>query len=72
MEDKYSYLWGGAPNAWALLHLNAERKNEAHRYMIVNAETRKSLLIRGDDVYEWVKKAMLDHGARIVTVGNGF
>nr|CUV13295.1 protein of unknown function [Ralstonia solanacearum] len=52
--------------------LECREKNEAPRYMIVNVETRKSLLIRDDDMYELVKKAMLDHGARIVTVGNGF
>ncbi|WP_230855554.1 hypothetical protein, partial [Ralstonia solanacearum] len=72
MKEEYSYLWDGSSNAWALLHVNSKDKNEVPRYLIVNIETRKSLLISDDVVYEQVKQLMLDRGVRIVTVGNGF
>lgn len=67
-----TYLWDGSSKAWSLLHVNSKNKSAAPRYLIVNVETRRSLLISDDVVYEQVKQSMLDHGVRIVVVGNGF
>ena len=67
MMNEYSYLWDGTSASWALLHLNAINVVEAPRYLIVNIETKRTLLISDDVLYEKVKQAMIDHGVRIVT-----
>jgi hypothetical protein len=67
MMNEYSYLWDGSSASWALLHLNAGNMDEAPRYLIVNIESKRTLLISDDALYAKVKQAMLDHGVRVVT-----
>ncbi len=65
--SEYSYLWDGTSSSWALLHLNAENIDEAPRYVIINIETKRALLISDDLLCAKAKQEMIDHGARIVT-----
>lgn len=70
MKDKYRYLWDGSSPSWGLLHINSKNRDEEPRYLIINIETRKSLLISDNDVYAQVQEAMLSHGVKVITVDN--
>ena len=70
--EEFSYLWDGSTTSWALFHLNVKKPDEPPRYTIVNVEDKSALLISDDELYAKVKQAMLDHGVRIVSQGNGF
>lgn len=72
MESEYSYLWDGSSDEWALVHINADSPDELPRYMIANVKEKQALLISDDVLYAQLKQAMLDHGVKIVTVGDGF
>lgn len=68
-DDQYSYLWDGSAPAWALLHINSSSREEEPRYVIVNTDTKRTLLIQDNATYARVKELMLEHGARIVLPG---
>jgi hypothetical protein len=70
MMNECSYLWDGTSPSWALLHLNVKSLDETPRYLIVNVETKQTLLISDDVLYAKVKQAMIDHGVPIVTPEN--
>jgi hypothetical protein len=65
-------LWDGSSSGWALFHLNAENPDEVPRYAIVNAETKRALIIEDDKVYAQVIQAMLDHRVKVITVAEAF
>jgi hypothetical protein len=69
---EFAYLWDGSSPTWALLHINASKKEEAPKYLIVNTETRNALLISDDEVYDLVREQMLRERVSIVSVGNGY
>ena len=69
--NEYVYLWDGSSDAWALLHINADKPDEHPRYLIMNRETKRALLIRDDAVYARVKEEMLSHGVKIISLNDG-
>lgn len=70
--EKYSYLWDNPSGPWVLFHTNWKEADAVPRYSIVNAEEKSAMLIEDDEVYESVKKMMLDSGVRVVWPGHGF
>lgn len=68
----YRYLWDGSSKAWALLHVNAEKPDQTPSYLIVNTDTKRTLLIEDDILSAHVKQEMLACGVPVVSVGNGF
>lgn len=72
MIEKYSYLWDGSEDGWALLWVNSKSVNESPAYSVVNTITRRALLISDSAVEEGVVKEMLARGRPKVSIGNGF
>jgi hypothetical protein len=72
MIEKYSYLWDGSEDGWALLWVNSKSADENPAYSVVNTITRRALLITDGAVEESVVKEMLARGRPVVSIGSGF
>ncbi|MCF2858804.1 hypothetical protein L1286_15060 [Pseudoalteromonas sp. SMS1] len=70
--EEFKYLWEDISGGWGLLHVNADRKQEAPDYLVVNISNKNVVLIEDDVVAKKVIEKMLSNGPRIVAIGNGF
>ncbi|NEU79528.1 hypothetical protein [Nostoc sp. UIC 10630] len=64
--EEFSYLWDSPESDWALLKFYASSSEKEPRYLIVNMQTKRGLLVHDDTLYQLIKETMLEKKVRIV------